>query len=182
MIKLFLSFLILYLPYITYAKDVKTNNVITSKKDLIFTDQIEEYLPKKLPEIEFYDINDTKHLLEEYDNNIVILHFWATWCTVCVHELPGLDRLKKDFKKEPIKIIALSEDFKGQEAVKEFYNHHNIKNLEIYIDKKNQLFSAFNIIGLPTTIFINKNNTEIARIAGEVDWYDEKLREKILSY
>ena len=139
------------------------------------------YEPKQLPEVEFYDYENKKYLLEDFDDNIVILHFWATWCTVCVNELPELDRLKKDFKKNPVKIIAISEDFKACDTVKDFYSNFNIKNLDIYMDKKNKLFNAFNIVGLPTTIFINKKNMEIGRVSGKLDWYNEELRQKILS-
>jgi len=41
--------------------------------------------------------------------------------------------------------------------------------------KANQLAKQFKIRGVPTTILLNKNRNEFARIVGEVDFYDERF-------
>jgi thiol-disulfide isomerase/thioredoxin len=143
-----------------------------------------EFLAKAVspPEIEFLDENQKKHLFEEFEDQVLLVHFWATWCDVCAKELPSLDRLQKDLRKQTFKIIAISEDFKGETTVKEFYKSQNIKNLAIYLDEKNKIFNALNIVGLPTSFIINKEGKIVVRITGVVDWQDEAVREVIQKY
>lgn len=43
-----------------------------------------------------------------------IFNFWATWCMPCVKELPYFETLYDRFKKEKVKLILVSLDFKKQ--------------------------------------------------------------------
>ena len=56
-----------------------------------------------------------------------------------------------------------------------FYNDLNIKNLDFYFDKKNLIPNIFKLRGVPTTIFINKNGEEFARILGSTNFNEEKF-------
>ncbi|MFV9875471.1 MAG: TlpA family protein disulfide reductase [Rickettsiales endosymbiont of Dermacentor nuttalli] len=175
MIQFIILLFSLIIPFsICQANDLPNTNTLNYN--------IEEYEPRSLPEISFFDENNKDHLLEEFDGQVVLLTFWATWCTSCLEEIQDLDMLQKDFKKKPLKVLAISEDFKGIEAVNDFYKLHEIKYLDKYIDQKSVLFSAFNVIGIPTSIIINHNNKEIARVIGAVNWNDPELRNLLNKY
>ena len=51
--------------------------------------------PKKLENVEFKNINNNNISLKEFENKLVILNFWATWCAPCRDEMPSLDDLSK---------------------------------------------------------------------------------------
>ena len=57
------------------------------------------------------------------------------------------------------------------------YSIHNlnIKNLSIYFDIDTNLVNLFRLRGLPTTIILNKDHNEIARIVGAVNFLDEEF-------
>ena len=66
----------------------------------------------------------------------------------------------------------------GKENVdkaKKFFEDLKIKNLKLYYDDSVKLANNFSLIGLPTTIFINKNGEEFARILGSIDFEDKTL-------
>lgn len=136
--------------------------------------------PLLFPEISFLDDIGNSHLIEEFDGSIILVNIWASWCNVCINEIPELDLLQKKFLKKPIKILAISEDFKGIEKIKEFYRQYNIKYLDIYLDNQNKLFNNLNIISLPTSFIINEDGYIIAKITGEIDWNNDKEINQIL--
>ncbi|AIL66112.1 Cytochrome biogenesis protein tlpA [Rickettsiales bacterium Ac37b] len=175
-----IQFIILLLSFFLSFNVCLANDLPDSPTNLNYN--IEEYPPQSLPDDYLFDENDKGHLLEEFDGQVVLLTFWATWCTSCLGEMQDLDILQKDFKKKPLKVIAISEDFKGIDVVSDFYKLHEIKYLDKYIDKKGVLFNAFNIIGVPTSIIINHHNKEVARVIGAVDWNDPSLRNLLNKY
>lgn len=135
--------------------------------------------PIAIPEIHFLDQEKKPHLFEEFEGNLLLVNFWATWCSPCIAEFKSLDQLQKDYRKQKFKIIALSEDFKSVDTIKEFYKNEQIKYLDIYIDEKNKIFSATNIVGLPTSLLLNAEGKEIIRFSGMVDWHDPEFRKII---
>lgn len=136
-------------------------------------------LPDDIP---FYDENDKKIYIEELEGKTVLIVFWATWCAPCHAEMLELDVLKKDFRKLPIDIIPISQDYQGVSAVKDFYQRNNIRHLAIYHDFKNELFREMRVAGLPTAYILNSDGYIKAIITGSISWHDEKLRELVLSY
>jgi thiol-disulfide isomerase/thioredoxin len=135
--------------------------------------------PIVLPEVPFKNVDGKDVFLEQFDGNVLILNFWASWCSICINELPQLDALQKKFKKKPLRVINISQDFKGIEAVKAFYNQYNIKHLGMYIDDKNKLFNALGISVIPTSIIVNKDGLEVARISGPAMWEDVEIQDII---
>jgi peroxiredoxin len=47
---------------------------------------------------------------------VVILHFWATWCETCREEMPALDAYYRLHQPEGLRVIAISMDDKKQDA------------------------------------------------------------------
>ena len=55
------------------------------------------------------------------------------------------------------------------------YLNKYIKNLESYFDAPVTLSKIFSLRGIPTSILINKNGEEFARIIGSIDFNDKKF-------
>lgn len=135
---------------------------------------------KKVPDISFqlYKTSTvdgaTEAKLADYKGKPIVLHFWATWCAPCVAELPHYDSFAKN---DEIVNIALCSggDTETFEKVDNFYKKYSIKKLPIALDVRGNLNRAFEIRGLPTTVFINKEGFEIGRIVGMVDWRDRNV-------
>ena len=131
--------------------------------------------PKSYKNITFRDINNKNVNLENFKNKLIILNFWATWCAPCVEEMPSLDFLQSHKKLNNLKIFPINI---GQEDLlksKIFFRKLKIKNLDIYFDPTVNLSKKFLLRGVPTTIFINKEGKEFARIVGSIDFSDEKF-------
>ena len=135
--------------------------------------------PKKYKEITFLDQENKILKLTDFNSKFHILNFWATWCAPCKIEMPSLDELNKikDFTVYPINLEG-----ENPERIQKFYKSLNIKNLPFYFDENMNLVKLFSLRGIPTTIILDKERQEIARIIGEVDFSDEKFITWLKSY
>ena len=70
----------------------------------------------------------------------------------------------------------------NQIKTKKFFTELNIKNLKIFFDKDLNFVKEFKLRGVPTTILINRQGKEFARIIGEVNFEDKKFLEWLLLY
>lgn len=132
-------------------------------------------------EVGFFDGDGNKVYLDQYEGTNILLVFWATWCGTCISELPALDNLQKDFRKLPFKVIAVSQDYKGIEAVKDYFFAHELRHLGVFHDHKNQLFRELSVISLPTAFFINADGKNKLVFRGRIKWQDDNVRSMILS-
>ena len=131
--------------------------------------------PKKLEKINFTNINNEKISLNNFKNSLVIINFWATWCTPCIEEMPSLDRLQANPIFKNLKVLPINVGRDNLEKSKKFYKKLKINNLDIYIDEGIELANKFLLRGLPTTVFINKEGKEFARVIGFIDFDNKKI-------
>jgi|TARA_B100001964_G_C14155940_1_gene564285 thiol-disulfide isomerase/thioredoxin len=130
--------------------------------------------PKQYNGIVFENFEGKPINLSNYNSEIYLLNFWATWCESCKEEIPSLDQLQT---KEGIDVFAINLEKKNQNKTKKFFEDLNIKNLSIYFDPDLNLVKLLTLRGVPTTVILNKNREEIARIFGEFDFSDKKFFE-----
>lgn len=131
-------------------------------------------------EIEFYDLDGEEARIEDFDDQIIVMIFWASWSTNSVTELHKLDNLQKDFRKLPIKIMAVSEDFINPEKLKAFIKTQNYRYLNFYYDKANKLMKKLKISGLPSGIVINKTGNIVAQF-NQVKWQNNEARQYLIN-
>ena len=129
--------------------------------------------PLDIKELKFKDFNLNVVDLTNKKGNIMILNFWATWCVPCKKEMPSLEKLSKIYPQVSIYPINLEKPNKAK--TKLFFKNLDIKNLNIYFDPEFKLVKSFNMRGVPTSILINKNGKEFARIIGEIDFLDKSF-------
>ncbi len=131
---------------------------------------VHKKLPVELPEITFNDADGNALTLANFKGKTILLNLWATWCAPCREEMPALDRLQKELGGEKFEVVALSLDRKGAEASQKFLDETKANNLKLYIDASAKQGTVLKIVGMPTTILINKDGQELGRLAGPAEW------------
>ena len=132
-------------------------------------------VPKTYDNVIFFDKKDQKININEFEGKLLILNFWATWCEPCKEEMPSLDNLQANPEFNNLKIFAINVGKENLKKVNNFFKILNIKNFEPYFDAPISLARIFSLRGVPTSIFINKNGEEFARIIGFIDFDDKKF-------
>ena len=159
-----MRFLILFIFLTTnvFADDVSEIKNIVIHKDL-----------KVYDNVIFLDKNDKKINIKEFNGNLLLLNFWATWCGPCKEEMPSLDRLQVNQNLSNLKIFAINISQESKKKVDSFFEDLNIKNFDPYFDAPTTLAKTFTLRGVPTSILIDKDGKEFARIMGSIDFNDQ---------
>ena len=96
--------------------------------------------------------------------------------------MPSLDLLQSNKKMKNLIILPINVGKENVDKARKFFKDLKIKNLKIYYDDSVKLANNFSLIGLPTTILINKNGDEFARILGSIDFEDKDFIEWLSTY
>src|SRR5690348_7732119 len=88
--------------------------------------------------------------------DLIIVHFWATYCPQCIDEMEWLDTLAGQLANKKVLIVAIAIDIKDEKELKEYYSNRSLNNLQPFLDETLQVSSAAGVLGVPTTIFVNR--------------------------
>jgi len=104
------------------------------------------------PDFETKNLNGETFRLSDQKGKVVVLDFWATWCGPCVREMPMLQEYQSKYPG----FVMLGVDQKEEAAkVKDFIDKSSIK-YPILLDPDGKVSEMFQIMLLPTTIFIDE--------------------------
>ena len=126
--------------------------------------------PNPRTDVEFTDIDGRLVTLGDRRGKVVLLNLWATWCPPCVREMPALDRLQAKLGGPDFEVVVLSEDRAGAPLVIAFYDRLGLTFLGKYLDPNSRAMRALKVLGLPTTILIDRDGNEVGRVIGPAEW------------
>ncbi len=126
--------------------------------------------PRPVPELRIAVAGGQPTSLAAWRGRLLLLNVWASWCAPCREEMPALDRLQKELGGEKFEVVALSLDRKGAEASKKFLDETKATSLKLYVDASAKQGTVLKIVGMPTTILINKEGQELGRLSGPAEW------------
>ena len=126
--------------------------------------------PRDVSKIAFEASNQQEYYISDFRGKFLLLNFWALWCAPCVKEMPALDRLKDIQKNKDFEIITLATGRNSKSKVDDFFREKNLMSLRQYFDPKSEFAKASGIKVLPTTLIINYEGMEVARVEGTIDW------------
>ena len=126
--------------------------------------------PVATPDIVFAAADGSEHHLAEFIGHGLVINLWATWCMPCIEEMPSLERLSRTLAPDDIAVLPLSSDRGGASAVEAFYREHDITGLPILLDPRGAAAHAWRARGIPTSLIIDQQGRERARLEGAADW------------
>tara|TARA_A100001037_G_C14642209_1_gene410676 strand:+ start:53 stop:556 length:504 start_codon:yes stop_codon:yes gene_type:complete len=133
---------------------------------------------KKIDTLKLRDISGNELIYSNKTNKILLINFWATWCSPCIKEIPELLKLEKEFENE-IKVVFISVDQNPSKVVPKFLKKNNLTDLVVFNDQNLSTAESLGVKIMPTTIIVNKNFEEIARITGYINWLDKDSKKFI---
>jgi thiol-disulfide isomerase/thioredoxin len=128
-------------------------------------------------DFDFIDFTGTSRRFSEFRGRVVLLDFWASWCSPCLADIPQLKSVYQKFHAQGFEIIGMDSETVGQQDVDaEFAKDAQIKAREI-VSTRGVIWTqataesslavavgSFGIESLPAKILINRNGQIVARI------------------
>lgn len=116
--------------------------------------------------------------LEDYRGQVVMVQFWATYCTPCRIEMPSMNRLQK-IMGENLKILAVD---MGEEAseVREFVAEVK-PEFTILMDEEGEALAAWKVFAAPATFIIDPDGKIRYTLFGATEWDSETTVEQLKS-
>jgi len=120
----------------------------------------------------------TRHLR----GKVVLVNFWATSCTTCVHEMPQIVATHEKFKARGYETLAVAMSYDPPAYVINFAETRKLP-FGVVIDNTGQIAKRFGEVQLtPTSVLINKRGEIVKRFVGEPDFVAlHRLVEKLLA-
>ena len=90
-----------------------------------------------------------------------ILFFWTTWCPYCRAELKVLNKMYPQMEKEGLAVFAVDVGEAGYK-VERFLKDNPLLNIKILLDQEGKAAENYELNGVPTYIFINKEGKVVS--------------------
>jgi peroxiredoxin len=114
--------------------------------------------------------------LEDFADKLVVLNFWATWCTPCTVEMPSLEGLWREYGRHGLVVIGVSVDRGAPRAVLEPYIRHHGLTFPILLDPDSRAAGAWRVTGIPATFLVRPGGEVAGMAAGAREWNSAEMR------
>lgn len=119
------------------------------------------------PDFTLKRLDGTPLRLSDYRGKVVLLDFWATWCTPCREEIPRFVEWQRKYGAQGLQVIGISMD-DDSEAVKKFVRDFGV-NYPVAIGDQELASRYGGILGLPANIVIGRDGKMVSKHLGMAD-------------
>ena len=119
------------------------------------------------PDFSLQDLDGKPLDLASYRGKVVLLDFWATWCTPCREEIPHFVEWQDKYREQGLQVIGISMD-EGPKPVRNFYREFKM-NYPVAVGTEKLATAYGGVLGLPITFLIDRDGKIAAKFVGAVD-------------
>ncbi|TDJ35287.1 MAG: TlpA family protein disulfide reductase, partial [Gammaproteobacteria bacterium] len=122
------------------------------------------------PDFALSDLSGQTRSVSEWDGQVILLNFWATWCAPCRKEMPELAEVHHAFADRGFAVVGIAID--SLEPVQAFITELGIDYPMLIgeldaIEVARQFGNRLGV--LPYTVILDRNGTVVLMHAGEID-------------
>lgn len=128
------------------------------------------------PKLALERADGTRTALRDHRGQVVLVHFWATWCPPCVKELPELLQTARALGAGGLVVLAVSLD-DDWSVVRTFFAGDVPP--EIYRATDPQAHRAYEVSALPDTFLVSRDGDLEVRYGGARPWASRGAREHL---
>jgi peroxiredoxin len=118
----------------------------------------------KFPDFNTKDVKGNPLSLSRFENKVVLLDFWASWCGPCVGEIPNVKAAYKKYHGQGFEIIGISLD-NSRDDFDQFLKKHGMTWPQYFDGKgwQNELARKYAVNSIPATFLLGPDGTIIAK-------------------
>lgn len=129
------------------------------------------------PHLKMVDLEGRSIETASYQGRVVLINFWAAWCTPCAEEIPQFVALQDKYGGQGFQMIGISMDDQ-ESALRDFYLKYKM-NYPVVIGNQRIAQDYGGILGLPTSFLIGRDGRIRSKTSGLADF--PRLEQEIAS-
>jgi len=124
------------------------------------------------------DLNGKKVTLSSFRDKVVLINFWATWCSPCREEMPSMEKLYRRFRDKGFVVLAVSTD-RAAVDVQDYLQSQPL-SFPVLLDYDLRVArSKYKVFMTPTSFLIDRRGVVVEKYYGAVDWMDPETVKQI---
>jgi peroxiredoxin len=120
------------------------------------------------PGLDLPDLAGRPRSLNEFEGNVVLVTFWASWCSPCIEEMPSIKRLTATMADQPFTVVSVSVG-EGERRAKSAAVRLGI-GFPVLLDRDSNVFKTWGADVLPTAYVLDRSGRIRYIARGPVDW------------
>jgi cytochrome c biogenesis protein CcmG/thiol:disulfide interchange protein DsbE len=120
---------------------------------------------QQAPDFTLNDLSGAAVALSSLKDRVVVIDFWATWCTACKEGFAGLNRLQNNFGDKGVTVIGIDLEKAKPKKVDAFVKKAGIK-YTVLLDPKTSTAKLFGIKGVPSLVIIDQEQKVVKVFRG----------------
>jgi thiol-disulfide isomerase/thioredoxin len=112
-----------------------------------------------------------------YKGRVLLIDFWASWCSPCKASFPALDALYQRYRERGLQVLAVNLDEQRRDADAFLAVHPHV--MPVLFDAKGDAPRAFAIRGMPSSVLIDRAGnirfTHMGYTAKVLDSYQREI-------
>jgi peroxiredoxin len=120
------------------------------------------------PALTLIDLNGNKIETAGYRGKVVLINFWAAWCTPCAEEIPQFIAFQDKYRGQGFQAIGFSMEDQ-ESALRKFYAKYKM-NYPVVIGNQRIAQDYGGILGLPTSFLVGRDGRIQRKYAGVTDF------------
>ena len=122
------------------------------------------------PHVAYTLLDGTKSDTTQLRGKVVLMNFWATSCTICMHEMPQIVATHEKFKSRGYDTLAVAMSYDPPASVVHYAQTRQLP-FGVAIDNTGAIAKSFgDVRGTPTSFLINRRGEIVKRYIGEPDF------------
>jgi thiol-disulfide isomerase/thioredoxin len=127
--------------------------------------------PVAAPDFSLIDLEGQSVRLSDFKGKYVFLNFWASWCGPCKDEMPDMERIHQKYGDD---IVILAVNLGDSKTIVEEFSQEYGLTFQILLDEKSEVGSMYQVSGIPTSYFIDKEGHFASGFMGALT-YDQMV-------
>lgn len=116
------------------------------------------------PDFQLMDMEGQNVTLSNLRGSPVIMNFWASWCSPCRQEMPFLQQIYEDWNNKGVILLTINLRETPSEIMQ--FMQSNSLSFPVLLDADASVTQNYNVVGIPTTFFVDKDGVIQAKKLG----------------
>lgn len=122
------------------------------------------------PDVAMVLLNGSTQRMSALQGHVVLVNFWATSCSTCMHEMPKLVDIYKQHQGQGLRTVAVAMSYDPPAYVANYAQSRQLP-FDVVLDHTGNVAESFGQVQLtPTTFVVNKRGEIVKRYVGEPDY------------